>query len=290
MLGYLFLSLRPKHWVKNLFMFAALIFSRNLFRIEMLLEVVVGVAVFCAVSSSIYLINDIVDLEEDKHHPDKCARPLPSGKLTKEAALATSVMLVLAGMPVAFRMNATFGFIVLLYFIMNLLYSVYLKRIVIIDVMIIAGGFVLRVLGGAAIIDVETSSWFILCTLFISLFLGFGKRRQELLLLEERANDHREVLAHYSTYFLDQMILIVTSSTLLCYTLYTSSPETVRKFGTTDLIYTTPFVVYGIFRYLYLVHQKKGGSSPTNIMLTDIPLIVTVLLWIMVCIFILYRT
>ena len=177
-------------------------------------------------------------------------------------------------------MNILFGIIVLAYFLLNIGYSIYLKNIVIIDVVSIAAGFVLRVLGGAVIISVVASQWLILCTILLSLFLGFSKRRHELILLEDSATSHRKVLEHYSPYFLDQMIAVVTASTLICYALYTMSKDTIEKLGTSKLIYTIPFVLYGIFRYLYLVHQKEEGGSPTEIMFTDKPMIINICLWV----------
>jgi 4-hydroxybenzoate polyprenyltransferase len=177
-------------------------------------------------------------------------------------------------------MSFFFGIIGLVYFLLNIGYSLYLKSIVIIDVITIAAGFVLRVLGGAAVISVTASQWLVLCTILLALFLGFSKRRHELILLEDDAAGHRSVLEHYSTYFLDQMISVVTASTVICYALYTMSRDTVEKLGTSKLIYTIPFVLYGIFRYLYLVHQKEKGGSPTEVMLTDKPIIINVSLWV----------
>lgn len=173
-----------------------------------------------------------------------------------------------------------FGIIVLAYFLLNIGYSLYLKSIVIIDVVTIAAGFVLRVLGGAVIISVAASQWLILCTILLALFLGFSKRRHELVLLEDSATNHRKVLEHYSPYFLDQMIAVVTASTVICYALYAMSKDTIEKLGTSKLIYTIPFVLYGIFRYLYLVHQKEKGGSPTEIMFTDKPMIINICLWV----------
>ncbi len=226
------------------------------------------------------MVNDLVDLEKDKLHPVKSRRPLASGKLKKETSVKIIVLVCLASLFFAFYMNILFGFIVLAYFLLNIGYSIYLKNIVIIDVVSIAAGFVLRVLGGAVIISVVASQWLILCTILLSLFLGFSKRRHELILLEDSATSHRKVLEHYSPYFLDQMIAVVTASTLICYALYTMSRDTVEKLGTSKLIYTIPFVLYGIFRYLYLVHQKEEGGSPTEIMFTDKPMIINLCLWV----------
>ena len=193
-----------------------------------------------------------------------------------------------AGFFIAFYTNLFFGIIVLSYFLLNIGYSLYLKSIVIIDVITIAAGFVLRVLGGAVIISVTPSQWLILCTILLALFLGFSKRRHELILLEDNATSHRRVLEHYSPYFLDQMISVVTASIVICYALYTMSKDTVEKLGTTKLIYTIPFVLYGIFRYLYLVHQKEEGGSPTAVVFTDKPMIINVSLWVIISIVFIY--
>jgi 4-hydroxybenzoate polyprenyltransferase len=282
-------SMRPSHWVKNLFLFAALIFSGRLLHLGDFLLTLVGFALFSLGSSGIYLLNDIADIEKDRLHPEKCHRPIPSGELSVvTAAFAATILLLLASVG-SFLINYYFGIVAVAYILTNIAYSFYLKNVVILDVMSIAISFVLRVVGGAAIIGVPSSEWLILCTLLLSLFLGFAKRRHELLVLEEKAADHRAVLEHYSPYFLDQMTAIVTASTVMSYALYTISDETVRKFNTKSLIYTVPFVLYGIFRYLYLVHKKEGGGNPTKILLTDVPLILNVFAWVLVCAYIIYR-
>ncbi|OHB40324.1 MAG: phosphoribose diphosphate--decaprenyl-phosphate phosphoribosyltransferase [Planctomycetes bacterium GWB2_41_19] len=279
-LKYVLLSMRPEQWIKNFFVFTALLFSKNLLNPSKDIEAIIGFVIFCMVTGCAYMVNDLVDLEKDKLHPVKSRRPLASGKLKKETAAKIIVLVCLASLFFAFYMNILFGFIVLAYFLLNIGYSIYLKNIVIIDVVSIAAGFVLRVLGGAVIISVVASQWLILCTILLSLFLGFSKRRHELILLEDSATSHRRVLEHYSPYFLDQMIAVVTASTLICYALYTMSGDTVEKLGTSKLIYTIPFVLYGIFRYLYLVHQKEEGGSPTEIMFTDKPMIINICLWV----------
>ena len=280
MLKYIFLSMRPEQWIKNFFVFTALLFSKNLPNPLKGIEAIIGFTIFCMITGCAYMINDLVDLEKDKLHPVKSRRPLASGKLKKDTAVKIVVLVCLASLFFAFYMNVLFGIIVLAYFLLNIGYSIYLKNIVIIDVVSIAAGFVLRVLGGAVIISVVASQWLILCTILLSLFLGFSKRRHELILLEDSATSHRKVLEHYSPYFLDQMIAVVTASTLICYALYTMSKDTVEKLGTSKLIYTIPFVLYGIFRYLYLVHQKEKGGSPTEIMFTDKPMIINICLWV----------
>lgn len=261
-------------------MFTPLLFSKNLFSVTKDIQALVGFIVFCMITGCTYILNDLIDVEKDKLHPIKSQRPLPSGRLRKKTAVTAAAIVCFAGLFLAFFMSALFGIIVLAYLFLNVGYSVYLKNVVIIDVVAIAAGFVLRVAGGAVIISVTASQWLILCTILLSLFLGFSKRRHELVLLESTAINHRRVLEHYSPYFLDQMISVVTASTLICYALYTMSKDTIEKLGTSKLIYTIPFVLYGIFRYLYLVHQREKGGSPTEVLLTDKPMIINVMLWI----------
>ncbi|MBA4311313.1 MAG: decaprenyl-phosphate phosphoribosyltransferase [Chlorobiaceae bacterium] len=285
---YIVASMRIQQWIKNLFIFAALIFSGNLFYLIDLYLTIGGFILFSLVSSGVYLFNDIVDIEKDKLHPVKSQRPLPSGKLSPKTAFVVSVVLIVFGISISYLLQPNFALVLLLYLILNIWYSYQLKTFVILDVMTISAGFVMRVIGGAIIIGVPTSEWLIICTILLSLFLGFSKRRHELLILERHANTHRPVLEHYSPYFLDQMIGIVTATTVMSYALYTISEETIHKFGTKNLIYTVPFVLYGIFRYLYLVHKKEGGGNPTKIMVTDPPLIVNLILWIVSAIIIIY--
>lgn len=279
-LKYILMSMRPEQWIKNFFVFTALLFSKNLLNPPKDIQAIIGFSLFCMITGCTYLINDLIDLEKDKLHPVKSRRPLAAGKLRISTAVITILFTSFTGLFFAFYLNIFFGIIILAYFLLNVGYSMYLKNIVIIDVVSIAAGFVLRVLGGAVIISVAASQWLILCTILLSLFLGFSKRRHELVLLEGKASGHRSVLEHYSPYFLDQMIAVVTASTLICYALYAMSRETIEKLGTSKLIYTIPFVLYGIFRYLYLVHQKEEGGSPTEIMFTDKPMIINIGLWV----------
>ncbi len=280
--------MRFQQWIKNLFIFAALIFSANLFNTQDLLLTIVGFILFSIAVSGVYIFNDIIDLEKDKLHPLKSRRPLPFGKLSVKAASIASIILVLIGLLGAFVLKTEFGVVLSIYVIINVWYSYQLKGIVILDVMTVATGFVLRVIGGAVLIGVPTSEWLIICTVLLSLFLGFSKRRHEILILENLANTHRSVLQHYNPYFLDQMIGIVTATTVMSYALYTISEETIHKFGTKHLIYTVPFVLYGIFRYLYLVHKKEEGGNPTKVALTDLPLLVNIVLWIVTVTIIIY--
>ena len=281
--------MRPQQWIKNLFLFAALIFSGHLRNISDALLTVQGFILFSLAASAVYIFNDIADIEQDKLHPTKSLRAIPSGKLSVQTATVVATMLFVFSIIGAFFLNMKFGMALLLYLLINVLYSYKLKHVVIIDVMTISAGFVLRVVAGAFLIGVPTSEWLLICTVLLSLFLGFSKRRHEITILESQANDHRTVLAHYSPYFLDQMIGIVTASTVMSYALYTISDETVKKFGTSDLIFTVPFVLYGIFRYLYLVHKKEEGGNPTKLALTDRPLLINIILWIVTASFIIYR-
>ena len=285
---YIVASMRPQQWIKNMFLFAALVFSGHLLVRNDVLLTVGGFVLFSMVASGVYVFNDIMDLESDKLHPVKRLRPLPSGKVTIGGAYLVSFLLCSFGIAGAFILGSGFGWVIVAYSILNVLYSIKLKDVVIVDVMTIAAGFVLRVVAGAVLIQVPTSEWLIICTVLLSLFLGFSKRRHELTILESDANAHRSVLRHYSPYFLDQMIGIVTASTVMSYALYTISDETVKKFGTNGLIYTVPFVLYGIFRYLYLVHKKEEGGDPTRLALTDMPLLLNLVLWIIAASIIIY--
>lgn len=281
-------SLRPRQWTKNVIIFAALFFSHHLFDRDFLINSFIAFVVFCFISGVVYILNDLVDLEQDKNHPIKSKRPLASGELKPVPAIVLGVIIMVAALVVAFRLNYSFGLIVVSYLALQVLYSFYLKHQVILDVFSVAAGFVLRVVAGAAVIQVPISTWLLICTILLALFLAMSKRRHELILLEENAVHHRKILYEYSPYFLDQMISVVTSSTVLAYALYTMSEETVKKFHTDNLKLTIPFVIYGIFRYLYLIHQKNEGGSPERILLTDKPLIINILLYGLVVGYVLY--
>lgn len=284
----LFQALRLRHWVKNSLVFAALIFSMNVFDLPMLAKTIIAFFLFGFIASSVYILNDLMDIEEDKRHPLKSKRPIPSGRIKPNTALAISIILAVMAFFSSFSMNFWFGVVIFLYFVINIFYSRYLKHVVILDVFCVASGFVLRVLAGGFVINVEMSQWLIICTGLLALFLSFTKRRHELVLLGEKSVSHRKILSQYSPYFLDQMIAVVTSATLIAYILYTISEETVNKFGTNKLILTVPFVLYGIFRYLYLVHQKEEGGNPTKLLLTDRPIMIDIALWIASAVMILY--
>lgn len=286
--GSLLAILRPKQWIKNCVIFAALVFSQTLLDADRLWRALAAFLLFCAVSSAVYILNDILDRQTDRLHPAKATRPIAAGKIP--IGLAATLALVLAGaaLPLSYLLSAGFAALATVYLLMNVLYSLWLKRVVIVDVMIIASGFVIRAMAGAVVVDVAISAWLILCTILLSLFLGFTKRRQELAQLDAMAGDHRVALREYSVAFLDQMIAIVTSATVVAYFLYTLAPETRLKLGTPYLPATIPFVLYGIFRYLYLVHQQDLGESPTGAFYADAPLFIDVLLWAGMAIVVLY--
>ena len=280
--------LRPTQWVKNLLIFAALIFSMHLFNSESVLRTLVAFASFCLVASASYMMNDVHDAERDRRHPAKRLRPVASGRIAAQSALGAAAALAAAGMVLAMALGRGMAAVVAAYAVLQILYSFALKDMVILDVMAIAAGFVLRAVAGGVAIDVYVSPWLMICTFLLALFLGFSKRRHEVVLLEGEAGAHRQTLRDYSPYFLDQMISVVTASTVLAYAIYTVSPEVREKLHTDSLYLTIPFVLYGIFRYLYLVHRREGGGNPTHELLTDRPLWVNVVLWIGTAIWLLY--
>lgn len=284
----IFKSLRPKQWSKNLFIFAGILFSQNIFNLTVLSKVIFAFLIFCLLSGAVYILNDITDLEKDRLHPVKSQRPLASGRLQVSHAVLALTILIVFSLGLSYHLSFPFFLVALAYFLLQLAYSFSLKRIVILDVFAVAGGLVFRVVAGTVVINVEISSWLLICTILLALFLGLSKRRHELVILGEGAQNHRTVLAEYSPYLLDQMISIVTASTVVAYCLYTMSEETIEKFGTRNLIFTIPFVLYGIFRYLYLIHQKGEGGSPENILLNDKPLLVAIFLWIITVGIVLY--
>ncbi|HEX8679467.1 MAG TPA: decaprenyl-phosphate phosphoribosyltransferase [Chthoniobacterales bacterium] len=284
----LFVALRPQQWVKNLLVLAPLLFSRHLFDPSSLLEGLSAFGLFCLVSSSSYLFNDFVDVEQDRLHPVKCRRPLASGRLGARATIVTAIALCITGIAGGLALGRTIALALCAYVVISAAYSLFLKHHVILDVFAIASGFVLRAWGGAEAIQVEMSSWLLVCTTLLALFLGFSKRRYELALLKERAMEHRRVLADYDPRFLDMMIAIVTASAVTCYALYTVSEETVARFHTKALLSTLPFVLYGIFRYLYLVYHKDRGGDPIVTAFTDPATIINLLLWAGTVAFILY--
>jgi 4-hydroxybenzoate polyprenyltransferase len=284
----IFITSRPQQWIKNLFIFAAIIFSQNILNLSLLGKTIVAFISFCLLSSSFYIFNDLQDLEEDKRHPLKSKRPLASGRLKKSYALFSFGVLGFLGLILAASLNWPFLLISLVYFFLQVAYSLWLKHVVILDVFVIAAGFLIRVVAGGLAIKVTLSSWLLICSTLLALFLALSKRRHELVLLSKEASEHRPILEEYSPYFLDQLIAVVTASIVVAYCLYTISEETVAKFGTSNLLFTVPFVLYGIFRYLYLIHQKFEGGSPELLIIKDKPLLIDIFLWIVSAILILY--
>jgi len=283
----LVVSLRPRQWVKNLFVFAGLVFSQRLFTAS-LWPALAAFAIFCVLSGAIYLLNDVADRDKDRLHPRKRERPIASGLLAVPAALGAALVLVMAGLVAAFALSPRFAVVALAYVGLLSLYSAALKHVVIVDVLTVAIGFVLRAVGGALAIDVDISGWLLICTILIALFLALGKRRHEYLTLEGEAARHRPILAEYSAALLDQMIAVVTASTVTAYALYTMSPETVAKFHTHLLPATLPFVLYGIFRYLYLLYRRQLGGNPSELFLNDRALLLNTIGWIVAVLLIIY--
>jgi 4-hydroxybenzoate polyprenyltransferase len=281
-------SLRPGQWTKNLVVFAGLLFGRRLFDPVALAEACAAFAIFCALSGVVYLLNDVVDREADRRHPLKSMRPIASGELSPGLALAAAAGLAVVSLALACWLRPAFALVALAYLVLLAAYSARFKHVVIIDVLTIAIGFVLRAVAGAVVIDVAISHWLLVCTVLLALFLALSKRRHELTLLAEGAAEHRRILGEYSPYLLDQMIGVVTASTLIAYIFYTISPETVQNFQTEYLALTIPFPLYGIFRYLYLVHRREGGGSPAEMLVTDRPLLACVALWAATVVLIVY--
>ncbi len=275
---------RPKQWVKNIFVLTAIIFSGRVSDPESIVTTLLTFAAFCLASSSIYYINDYRDLEEDKKHPTKRNRPLASGALPKWVGIIGFFVLLFAAISIPMiTVNRLTTVVIAFYLVLNFAYSFGLKNIVIIDVLCIATSFVLRILAGAAALSVLPSAWLVLCGVMISLFLGFTKRRAEVVLLGDQAREHRKVLAHYSPIFLDQMVSIVTAATVVGYVLYTVDERTVQLVESRALLLSVPLVLYGIFRYLYLVYHAESGGDPTRTVFTDIPLLITGALWGILC-------
>src|SRR5881409_651245 len=280
-------SMRPRQWIKNLVVFAPLIFAKKWLDVPLAGRAAAAFGLFCCASGAVYIINDLFDADRDRKHPLKARRPIASKALGTLPAVTAAILLLTLSLMAGFALSPAFGAVLLAYVAINLVYSFWLKEVVIIDVMVIASGFVLRAVAGALIINVEISHWLIMCTILLSLFLALCKRRQELESLSH-AHEHRLILREYSLDFIDQMINVVTPSTLLMYILYSVSPEIQMKLGTSHLYLTVPFVLYGIFRYLYLVHKKGGGGSPATALLTDRPLLICVGLSTMTVVVLLY--
>lgn len=288
MVKHMLYALRPKHWVKNMFIFIPLIFGKKLLSYPENIHAAAGFLIFCFASSTVYLINDITDIKKDKAHPIKRLRPIAAGKISIFQAKLMSLIIGGIALTAGFMFNYDFGILIAAYFIFNLLYSRVLKEIVIIDVFCLAGFFLLRIVVGTVITQVEFSYWMIFMTALLSLFLGFNKRRQELRIFKANSTSHRSVLANYSPYFIDQMISVVTSSIVVIYMFYTVDIRTVHSFGTNHLYYSIPFVYYGVFRYLYLIHKKFSAGDPTTMLFSDRIMQLNILLWVNICIWVIY--
>ena len=278
--------LRIRQWTKNILIFAALIFSNRANQFPFAVKSIIAFFLFSIAAGAIYTLNDILDYESDRKHPIKKQRPIASGRVSIKTGWILFVVLATISLILSFLFSVNFGFVVLFYFLLQALYCRYLKKIVIVDVFVISFSFLMRVIAGAVAIDAPISNWILACTMLLALFLALSKRRHELILLNSNADDHRIILKEYSPYLLDQMIGVVTSATLVAYMIFTLSAETTAKFG--NMILTVPFVLYGIFRYLYLVHMKDKGGQPEEILLTDIPLQIDILLYGLVVLAIIY--
>ncbi|MGM1045178.1 4-hydroxybenzoate polyprenyltransferase [Paenibacillus uliginis N3/975] len=268
-------QLRPKQWTKNLLIFAAPLFSFETVSASTLIDSIIGFFLLCFVSGCVYIVNDYMDREADRNHPVKRHRPMASGRLNPTLALMFGALLLTSSLVISYVLNPLFTGLLGLYFVMNVGYSLRLKHVVIIDIMIIAAGFVLRAIAGGLVIHVPFTPWFLLCTMLLSLFLAIGKRRHELVLLQNEKGSHRKVLDHYSLELLDQFSGIVTTATIISYSLFTfTSGRTIH------LMWTIPLVIYGMFRYLYLIHIEKKGGSPDRILFEDMHILVTVLIYV----------
>jgi 4-hydroxybenzoate polyprenyltransferase len=281
-------SIRPEQWTKNLFVFAGLLFGGRLFDLHSVAVTLAAFLVFCALSGTVYLVNDVLDRESDRSHPRKRNRPVASGALSPRTATTAAAILGAVGVAAAGSIDFAFSLTAIAYLCLLVTYSLLLKHIVIVDVLTLAAGFVLRAAGGAMAIQVPISNWLLVCTTLLALFLALTKRRHESTSLADAAVGHRRTLEDYSPYLLDQMISVVSASTLIAYTAYATSKETAERLGTDKLPLTIPFVLYGIFRYLYLVHRKQSGGSPSTLLLTDRPLLVCVALWAAAIVAVLY--
>jgi 4-hydroxybenzoate polyprenyltransferase len=293
MLRYLIKALRPDQWTKNLVLFAGLIFAGGMGSRALVLHAVAGFLAFCALSGATYLFNDLTDLKRDREHPVKRMRPLASGRLPVGLAIVTAVVLAALGLVWAFSLHRNFGLVAAGYLGLNALYSIALRRMVVLDIMSIAIGFVLRAVGSVEVLRgpapyTELSPWLLVCTFFLALFLALGKRRHEVLVLGDEAAKHRPTLEHYPLPLIDALFGVVTASTVVSYAIYTIWPGTVAKVGGPGLVYTIPFVVYGVFRYLYLMFATGGGGQPSKALVSDLPLALTVVIWVIVVALVIY--
>jgi 4-hydroxybenzoate polyprenyltransferase len=281
MIKELIVSMRPRQWYKNLVIFIGIVFSLNLLNFNLWIDAVAAFAVFCALSGSVYLINDTLDIEKDRNHPKKRLRPVASGKLKPAHAMVFALSIIITVIGIAYLINILFLGAAITFFLLILIYSVFLKHVIIVDIMIISTGFVIRAVAGCLAVGVLISPWLIICAFLLALFLGIGKRRHELVLLGEKSGDHRKILDSYSTEMLDQMINITTSALIMSYSLYTFFT------GKIFIMLTIPFVFYGIFRYIYLVHTENFGGEP-EMLFKDKGMLMSVVLWVLLVISVLY--
>jgi len=280
-------TMRPKQWAKNVFVLTALVFDAKLFIPHYFTRAFLAFGLFCAISSAVYLVNDLADIEKDRQHPAKRNRPLPSGQLKPAAAQIAAAVLIVISLPLAFYLDHIFGLVAAGYLLMMLLYSFWLKQVVLVDVFVVASGFVLRVAAGVAVVRVERfSPWLYLCMILLALFIAISKRRHELVLLNDHANEHRSILSEYSLPLLDDMIRLVTACTAMAYSLYTFSAPNLPADHT--MMLTIPFVLYGLFRYMYLIHIKGEGGAPEDVLFADKPLLLDIMLWGLTIILVMY--
>lgn len=280
--------MRPKQWSKNVLVFAGLLFAKDFIIAFKIIESLLAFVLFCFASSSAYLLNDVIDRKSDAQHPQKRRRPIASGKLPVSIALVFALLFAVGSLVAAFQLDQHFAFILAGYVLLTLAYTIYLKNIIILDVLIIASGFVFRAVAGAFAIQEEVSSWLIICTVFLALFFALGKRRAEIVSLGDSAGGVRKTLEHYDLRFLDHLIVISTAACLMAYALYTLDPGTVDKFGTRSLVLTLPFVIYGLFRYLFLIYRGNLGETPENAVLGDRPILICFILYLVTVVAILY--
>lgn len=281
--------MRPHQWIKNTFVLIGLLFGHAWHDPALVIKAIIAFAAFCLISSTIYIINDIIDIEQDRHHPSKRKRPLPSGKLKISTAAMFAMLLGAAGLGLAAFASSKVVLILLIYAVMNLAYSLKLKHVVILDVFIIATGFMLRILAGTLGLGIPPSQWLLLCGLMVTLFLGFSKRRAEIIALSADKTAHRKVLQEYSPVLLDKMIVVTAAGLIMSYSLYTMNPETILIHGTPNLIYTVPFVIYGVFRYIYLLHHQSSGGDPSKDLVRDPHMLTVLAAWLITTVLLIAR-
>lgn len=290
LLHLVLVAMRPHQWTKNLFVLAPLLFGLKLTQPRALLSALTAALSFCLLSSALYLVNDVIDIEADRAHPEKRLRPIASGQLSSSVALFASFVLIASAFGIAFGLGISFGVLAVTYCIVTLAYCLAFKQAIVLDGMLIAAGFVLRVVGGAIAVNVEPTHWLIVCAFLLALFLAFSKRRQELLMLSEDAAQHRQVLSQYTVSYLDRANTILLGATIVCYALYTVSPETTAHFGTNKLIYGSAFVIYGLLRYLALLQHTNNGGNPSKMLMKDKPLLLAVVGWAIYNVLVIYRS